>query len=89
MFGGAGLYRDDRMFGLLSDGVIYLKTDAETVDRFRHAGCRPFTFSRQGKPTTTSYWSVPDAALDDPEALRDWATLAFEAAMRKDRAKKR
>jgi DNA transformation protein len=89
MFGGAGLYRDALMFGLVSDNEIYLKTDAETVERFRAAGCRPFVYSRDGKSTAMSYWSAPDAALDDPDALREWASLALEAALRSGRAKKR
>lgn len=83
MFGGAGLYRDDRMFGLVADGVIYLKTDAETVDRFRKAACRPFVYSRDGVAATMSYWSAPDAALDDPDEMKLWAELAWEAALRK------
>ncbi len=27
MFGGAGLYREGRMFGLIADDVVYLKVD--------------------------------------------------------------
>jgi DNA transformation protein len=82
MFGGAGIYRDGAMFALVSDNEIYLKADAETAERFREAGCRPFAYSRSGGSATMSYWSVPDAALDDGEALKDWADLALAAAMR-------
>ena len=28
-----------------------------------------------------SYWSMPDAALDDSEELKIWAELAFAAAL--------
>jgi DNA transformation protein and related proteins len=28
------------------------------------------------------YWTVPDAALDDPEELKNWTGLAYEAALR-------
>ena len=83
MFGGAGIFRDEQMFGLVTGGVIYLKTDADTVARFRGAGCRPFVYSKQGKPTETSYWSAPDGALDDPDTMTEWAKLAWEAAARK------
>lgn len=27
MFGGAGLYRDGKMFGLIADDIAYLKAD--------------------------------------------------------------
>ena len=29
-----------------------------------------------------SYWSLPEAALDDPDALKEWAELAYQAALR-------
>ena len=32
MFGGAGLYRDDRMFGLIANDVAYLKADDSGPD---------------------------------------------------------
>jgi len=75
------------MFGLIVDGVVYLKTDAESVGRFREAGCRPFVYSKQGKPTETSYWSAPEETLDDHDLLREWAELAWQGALR--RAKRR
>ena len=82
MFGGAGLYRDGVMFGLVSDGEIYLKADEAIVDRFRDAGCRPFVYSKGEKPVSMSYWSMPEAALDDSDILKEWAELSFEAAVR-------
>jgi DNA transformation protein and related proteins len=82
MFGGAGLYRDGIMFGLVSDGDIYLKADDSIADRFREAGSRPFVYRKGKKPVTMSYWSLPEAALDDSDLLKEWAQLSFEAAMR-------
>lgn len=32
MFGGAGLYRDGKMFGLVADDVVYLKVDDSNRD---------------------------------------------------------
>lgn len=89
MFGGAGIYRDGLMFALISGGEIYLKADKETEERFRAAGCRPFVYSRDGKSATMSYFSAPEDALDDPTVMRDWAELAFEAALRAPRPKKK
>jgi DNA transformation protein len=87
MFGGAGLYRDGVMFGLVSDGEIFLKCDADVESRFRAAGCRPFVYSRDGRSTTMSYWSLPSEALDDGDALKVWADLAYQAALRKPMTK--
>jgi hypothetical protein len=38
MFGGAGIYSDDTMFGILANGRIYLKTDAVTRVAFSECG---------------------------------------------------
>lgn len=89
MFGGAGLYRDEVMFGLVSDNEIFLKCDAELETRFREAGCHPFVYERKGKSIETSYWSIPPAALDDPDGLKRWAELALAAAARSVKRKKR
>lgn len=89
MFGGAGLFRDGLMFGLVADNEIYLKADSETAERFREAGSRQFVYSREGKSAAMSYWSTPDDALDDPERLKEWAEVAFEAALRGQRSGKK
>ena len=38
MFGGAGLYRDGKMFGLIADDVAYLKVDDSNREEFVQAG---------------------------------------------------
>ena len=82
MFGGAGIYRDGKMFALVADGEVFLKSDNLLEPRFRAAGCRPFVYDKDGKGVAMSYWSLPEAALDDPEAVKDWAEAAFQAALR-------
>jgi DNA transformation protein len=42
MFGGAGLYRDGTMFGLIADDVAYLKVDDSNREDFVKAGASPF-----------------------------------------------
>jgi DNA transformation protein len=83
MFSGAGVYRDGVFFALAtSDGGIFLKCDPEIEQRFRDGGSRPFTYGRDTRKVTMSYWSLPEAALDDPDALKEWAELAYQAALR-------
>ena len=92
MFSGAGVYRDGVFFALAtSDGRIFLKCDAEIEERFRAAGSSPFTYGRDARKITMSYWSLPNDALDDSDALKEWAELAYQAALRKPekRAKKK
>ena len=82
MFGGAGLYRDGVMFGLVSAGDVFLKCDEATSERFREAGCRPFVYEKNGKPVEMSFWTIPDEALDDAELLKRWADLAYQVALK-------
>lgn len=87
MFGGAGFYADGRIMALEVDGGLYLKVDAQTRPRFEAAGCRPFVYMGGGKPVAMSYWSAPDEAMDDPDAMTPWARLAMDAATRAATAK--
>ena len=83
MFGGAGLFADGVMFGLVSGGQIYLKVDATTVPCFEHEQCEPFEYStKNGKRALTSYWRLPDRLYDDADELARWARRALAAARR-------
>ena len=81
MFGGAGIYADGTMFGLVADGVMYLKTGDSNVAMFEREQLAPFTFSkRTGERVVTSYRRMPDRLYDDPEELVEWARAALTAA---------
>ena len=72
MFGGAGLFADGVMFGLVSGGKIYLKTDATTVTSFEREQCQPFEYAtKNGKRTLTSYWRLPDRLYDTRTSSRN------------------
>ena len=86
MFGGYGLYQDEVMIGVVMDDGLYLKADDETKAQFEAAGSAPFVYEGGGKRVTMSYWSVPEAALDSPQAMLPWARLALQAALRKSGA---
>jgi DNA transformation protein len=89
MFGGAGIYRDELMFALVIGREVYLKSDETSASRFEEAGCRPFTFEREGKQVETSYRSLPEEALDDAEILKRWAEVAYAAALRSKKPKRK
>ena len=72
MFGGAGLYREGRMFGLVADDVAYLKVDDSNRERFLAAGSsqfRPFPDRKSVMP----YYEIPPDILEDTEELIAWA----------------
>lgn len=82
MFGAWGLYFGGRMFGIVDEGQLYLKTDDVTKPDFQAAGGRPFTFESKGKVMETGYWTPPTDASDDAYALLPWARRAVDAAQR-------
>jgi DNA transformation protein and related proteins len=88
MFGGAGLYCDGVMFGLVAYGVIHLKVDDASRGRFEAAGSSPFVFTaRDGRSSTMSYWTLPEAALDDADAALEWGREGLSAALRAGKGK--
>lgn len=88
MFGCGALYADGLLFGLIDDGVFYLRADDQTVERFRAAGSSQFTYPTKDGPMTLGYWTLPDEAADDAESAVTWARLSVEAALRKAASKK-
>jgi DNA transformation protein len=83
MFGGAGIFVEDRMIGLVSREIIYLKADKATIPDFEREGLAPFGYStKNGERKLTSYWRIPDRLYDDPEDLARWARGAYAVAMR-------
>ncbi len=81
LFGGAGLYADGVMFGLISRDVIYLKADAETRGAFEREGSTPFSYqAKGGKRAIMSFWRMPERLYDDPDELATWAEQALAVA---------
>ncbi len=87
MFGGIGVYLDERFFALGIDEVLYFKTDELTRKQFQDAGSQPFVYDNGKRQVEVGYWTVPEEALDDPAAMRPWAELALAAAGRAAAAK--
>jgi DNA transformation protein and related proteins len=83
MFGGQGIYQGEAMFALVTGGELYLKADDQMAEMLRKLGSRPFAFERRdGRVMVTSYWLMPESALDDPDEAAELAALALGAAMR-------
>ena|SRR5947208_2832905 len=90
MFGGAGVFVNDRMIALVSREVIYLKADAQTIPQFEQEGLAPFSYAtKNGEHKLTSYWRMPDRLYDDPEELARWARVAHAVALRAADKKRR
>lgn len=86
MFGGMGVWAGDVhgrevMFALVDDEVIYLKVDEALRTDLEAGGSVPWVYSRRdGSMRETSYWRLPERALDDPDEAVRWARRALAAA---------
>ncbi len=80
MMGGLMLYCDAQVFALLdSGGTVFLKAKHDFAQSMSDAGARQFSsVNKDGKTNSMGYWTLPEAALDDPEQACDWARRALE-----------
>lgn len=84
MFGGAGLYCDGLMFGLIADDVAYLKVDDSNREDFVKAGSSPFNpYPDKVKTTVMSYYEVPADILENQDLLGKWAERSLAVARKK------
>lgn len=89
MFGGLGVYAGEVMFALVDDEVIYLKADEALRAELIAEGSVAWVYSRRdGWMRETSYWRLPETALDDPDEAARWARKALAVAYAKAAEKK-
>ena len=77
MFGGAGFFKDGKMFGALMGGesTFRLKVDDSNRERYEQAGMSDWSHpkSRGRMP----YYTVPEEIIADPLKLSEWALLSI------------
>ncbi|WP_088186135.1 TfoX/Sxy family protein [Desulfosporosinus sp. FKA] len=76
MFGGASIYYDGLIFGLLADDVLYFKVDDSNKSDYIMAGMKPFK-PFDDKPMLMPYYEVPVDILENREQLAEWAMKAL------------
>lgn len=78
LFGTWGLYLEDRIFGLVHEGVVYFRTDDATIARYEAAGSSPFLYrGSEGLDAVTQFHELPPEILADGDTACAWA---YEAA---------
>lgn len=80
MMGGLCLYHEGTIFAIMmGDGGLFLKGQGAFAAELAAAGCTQWSYRREGRdrPTRMAYWTLPEAALDDPDIACDWARRAL------------
>jgi DNA transformation protein len=80
MFGAHGIYSGENFFGILDEGRLFFKTNAQSQADYTARGMGPFTYESKGKMTTMSYHEVPPEVLEQPQELVVWARRAIGIA---------
>ncbi|MEI9989259.1 MAG: TfoX/Sxy family protein [Rhizomicrobium sp.] len=89
MFGGIGVYADDRMCVSLSDvGLAVKLAPAEQEALLKLKGARRLQYAPSVPPSKT-YIVVPDAMLSDRGTLGRWLSVSAAQAARAPAAKRR
>jgi DNA transformation protein len=83
MFGAHGLYSGDKFFGILDEGRLFFKTDAQSQADYTARGMGPFTYEMKGKTRSMAYHEVPPDVLENPGELVAWARKAIQLAAAK------
>jgi DNA transformation protein len=87
-FGGRGVMLDGVTFAFELRGEVYLKAEAESAAALAAVGSRQFSYDRGGREVSVGFWTLPEAAHEDPDELRRWALPALEFARRRKAAEK-
>lgn len=91
MFGGQAIYCNGVIFAVILDGDLMLKGDDQCSAAYEDAGCNRWTYThaKSGKLVSMPYWTAPETAIDDPDDMRHWAQMAYEAGLRAKKPKKK
>ncbi|MCI4645982.1 MAG: TfoX/Sxy family protein [Hyphomonadaceae bacterium] len=90
MFGGAGVYAHEVMFGLIAQDQLYLKVDDALKVALEEEGSEPFRYEKKtGEVAVMAYYALPDAATGDPEAASAWGRRALNVALKAKTRNKR
>jgi len=88
MFGGAGVYLDDLMFGLIAGETLFFKVDDRNRADYEAEDNGPFIYEPpSGKTIAMSYYELPERLYDEPDELIGWARKALDAALAAKTAK--
>jgi DNA transformation protein len=87
IFGGIGVFIDDRLLAIVMGDKLYLHTDKSNLDEYVARGMQQFKPYPNAFDLTTDHHEVPREVIDDPEQLKLWGARALNAAIESARAK--
>jgi DNA transformation protein len=80
MFGGVGLYHEERFFGLIAGDTLYLKVNDSNRGDYEARGMRRFRPFPDKPYWSMTYYEVPADALEDADECAVWARKSVAVA---------
>jgi len=87
IFGGVGVFIDDRLLAIVMGEKLYLHTDKSNLDDYVARGMQQFKPYPNAFDLTTDHHQVPPEIVNDAEQLKVWGERALTAAIESARAK--
>jgi DNA transformation protein and related proteins len=80
MFGGVGLYHEERFFGFIAGDTLYFKVNDSNRADYEARGMSRFRPFADKPHLSMTYYEVPADALEDAEECSLWARKSVAAA---------
>jgi DNA transformation protein and related proteins len=87
IFGGVGIFIEDRLLGIVINESLYLHTDRSNIDDYLSRGMEQFKPYPNAFDLTTDHHRVPMEIIEDPEQLKAWGQRSLVAAIEAAKAK--
>jgi DNA transformation protein len=87
IFGGVGVFIDERLLAIVMGEKLYLHTDKSNLDDYVARGMPQFKPYPNAFDLTTDHHEVPQDVVNDVEQLKAWGERALNAAIESARAK--
>jgi DNA transformation protein len=88
IFGGVGVFVDDRLLAIVINGSLYLHTGGSNLDDYVSRGMPQFKPYPNAFDLTTDHHQAPPEVVQNPELLKAWGERALTAAIEAAKAKK-
>lgn len=87
IFGGVGVFIDERLLGIVMGEKLYLHTYKSNLDDYVARGMPQFKPYPNAFDLTTDHHEVPAEVVNDADQLKVWGERALHAAIEAARAK--
>jgi DNA transformation protein len=83
MFGGVGLYHEERIFGFIAGGTLYFKANDSNRGDYEARGMGRFRPYADKPQLSMTYYEVPADTLEDADECTRWARKSAAIASAK------